>query len=106
MAASIRQKLLNKAKAERRPFSEILQYYTMERFLHRLSQSPHSNKFVLKGALVLRVWNSPDLRPTMDIDMLGKTSEDQAAIFTQVLEGFSREVTIAISSFSCIIMFF
>ena len=78
-AASVRQKLLNKAKAEQRPFSEILQYYTMERFLYRLSQSPHANKFVLKGALMLRVWNSAELRPTMDIDMLGKTSEDQAA---------------------------
>jgi hypothetical protein len=28
----------------------------------------------------------------MDIDMSGKTSEDQAAIFTQVLEKFSKEV--------------
>ena len=42
-AASVRQKLLNKAKAERRPFSEMLQYYTMERFLYRLSQSPLMN---------------------------------------------------------------
>jgi len=45
----------------------------MERFLYRLSLSSHSQQYILKGALMLRVWNSPELRPTMDIDMLGKT---------------------------------
>ena len=53
IAASVRQRLLNKAKSERRPFNEFLQYYAMERFLFRLSKSPHADKFVLKGALML-----------------------------------------------------
>lgn len=52
-AASVRQKLLNKSRAEKRPFQELLQYYAMERFLYRLSQSPHSGCFTLKGALML-----------------------------------------------------
>lgn len=72
IAASVRQRLLNKARAENRPFAELLQYYAMERFLYRLSRSVHANKFVLKGALLLRVWHAPLSRPTMDIDMLGK----------------------------------
>jgi hypothetical protein len=37
--ASVRQRLLNRAKSDRRPFNELLQYYAMERFLYRLSQS-------------------------------------------------------------------
>ena len=37
IAASVRQRLLNKARADQRPFSELLQYYAMERFLYRLS---------------------------------------------------------------------
>jgi hypothetical protein len=57
VSASVRQRLLNKAKQDRRPFNELLQYYGMERFLYRLSQSPHARRFVLKGGLMLRVWN-------------------------------------------------
>jgi len=41
MGASVRQRLLNYAKASGRPFAEVLQYYAMERFLYRLSVSPH-----------------------------------------------------------------
>lgn len=35
-AASVRQRLLNEAKADNRPFNELLYYYAMERFLYRL----------------------------------------------------------------------
>jgi hypothetical protein len=74
IAASVRQRLLNLARVENRPFNELLQYYAMERFLYRLSRSGHSERFILKGALMLRVWNFPAQRPTMDIDLLGMTS--------------------------------
>jgi hypothetical protein len=53
--ASVRQRLLNRAKTDRRPFNELLQYYVMERFLYRFSLSPHADRFVLKGALMHRV---------------------------------------------------
>lgn len=91
IAASVRQKLLNRARSDKRPFAELLQYYAMERFLYRLSQSVHSKHFILKGALMLRVWESPLSskimgRPTMDIDMLGKTSNDEANIVSQITE--------------------
>ena len=86
IAASVRQRLLNKAKQDRRPFNELLQYYGMERFLYRLSQSPYSLQFVLKGGLMLRVWNASESRPTMDIDMLGRTSNDPSQIIRQMQE--------------------
>ena len=54
IAASIRQRLLNKAREDKRPFNELLQYYAMERFLYRLSISPHKDRFILKGALMLQ----------------------------------------------------
>jgi len=72
IAASIRQRLLDKARETGRPFNELLQYFAMERFLYRLSRSPYANKFVLKGALMLIVWEAPLSRPTMDIDLLGR----------------------------------
>lgn len=82
--ASVRQRLLNRAKNDKRPFNEILQYYAMERFLYRLSQSVHADRFVLKGALMLRAWRSSEFRPTMDIDMLGRTSNEEISIVAQM----------------------
>jgi hypothetical protein len=49
-------------------FGEVLQCSGMERFLHRLSLTPLAESFVLKGALLFRVWNTPDTRATLDID--------------------------------------
>lgn len=84
--ASIRQKLKNEATQSKRPFAELLQYYAMERFLYRLMQSEHAGRFILKGALMLRAWQSPEVRPTMDIDMLGKTSNEVESICTQITD--------------------
>lgn len=64
IAASIHQRLLNKAKETGRPFNELIQYYAMERFLYRLSKSAYSKQFVLKGALMLIVWKAPFMRTT------------------------------------------
>ncbi|MGE3319584.1 MAG: nucleotidyl transferase AbiEii/AbiGii toxin family protein [Candidatus Berkiella sp.] len=90
--ASIRQKLLNKSNSEKRPFNEVLQYFAMERFLYRLSKSQHAEKFILKGALMLRVWESSEYRPTMDIDMLGKTSNEIAAVTQQIKDMINTSV--------------
>lgn len=80
LTASVHQRLLNKAQDTRRPFNEVLQYYAMERFLYRLSQSPAGERFVLKGALMLRVWRAATMRSTMDIDLLGRMANDLEAI--------------------------
>lgn len=80
ITASVHQRLLNKARETGRPFNELLQYFAMERFLYRLSKSIHSEKFVLKGALMLTVWRGPSSRPTMDIDVLGQTDNSVDSI--------------------------
>ena len=49
----------------------VLTRYGVERFLYRLSRSPHAEQFVLKGALLLLVWLGETLRPTRDADLLG-----------------------------------
>ena len=68
--ASVKARLQNRAKEEERPFSEVLQYYGMERFLYRVSQSKYTDKFILKGALMFMVWHVPERRTTLDIDFL------------------------------------
>ena len=70
--ASVRSRLENKAKETNRPFAEILQYYGMERFLYRFSQSDYADKFILKGALMFIVWDIPERRTTLDIDFLAR----------------------------------
>jgi predicted nucleotidyltransferase component of viral defense system len=87
IAASVRQRLLNKARHDKRPFNEMLQYFAIERFLFRLSRSSHAEKFILKGALMLRAWQAPLFRPTMDIDMLGRNTRNEIEkIIEQVRE--------------------
>jgi len=73
MAASVRQRLKNKGRDLALPFQEIVQRYAIERFLMRLSKSEYHERFVLKGAQMLIAWRGANIRPTMDIDLLGYT---------------------------------
>lgn len=70
ITASVRARLANRAQCDNQPFQQVLQYYGLERFLYRFSQLEQRNEFILKGALMLRVWNAPITRPTRDIDLL------------------------------------
>jgi predicted nucleotidyltransferase component of viral defense system len=98
LGESIRQRLKNLSDQRNRPFDEILRYYAMERFLYRLSISPHAKKFFLKGGLMLKVWDSLDHRATMDIDLLARTSnqiDNLHRIITEVSEIACEEDGIA-----------
>ncbi len=86
VSSSVHQRLLNLAKKTGRPFNELLQLYAMERFLYRLSVSKHSAHFILKGGLMLRVWNAPVTRPTKDVDLLGRTKNTIANLVSIVQE--------------------
>src|SRR3954470_22507174 len=74
VGASVRQHLLSQSRVQNRPFQELLQYFAMERFLYRLAKSPFADRFILKGALLLTAWRAPLSRPTMDIDLAGRTN--------------------------------
>jgi hypothetical protein len=52
----------------------------MERFLYRLAQSHHADRFVLKGALMFNAWGAPTTRPTKDIDLLGHVENNTSAL--------------------------
>lgn len=64
----------------------------MERYLYRLSASKHAHAFILKGALLLRIWQSPDLRTTMDIDMLCVTTNAEHDVKIQIQDIIEVEV--------------
>jgi len=60
-------------------FQQMLVNYALERVLYRLAQSLHRDRFVLKGALLFRLWFDFTQRPTRDADFLrfGNTVPDR-----------------------------
>lgn len=71
IAASMRAKLLNRAREGKEDFLFLLGRWVAERFLYRLGKSGQREAFVLKGATLFLVWQGKLLRPTRDIDLLG-----------------------------------
>jgi hypothetical protein len=71
IGASVRARLLNRARADKVEFNFVLTRYGLERLLYRLSVSKWSNEFLLKGALLFDLWFEQPQRPTRDIDLLG-----------------------------------
>lgn len=71
ISASVRDRLLNKARAERLDYNLLLTRYALERMLYRLSISKQRDQFLLKGALLFDLWFDVPHRPTHDADFLG-----------------------------------
>jgi predicted nucleotidyltransferase component of viral defense system len=89
VAASVHDRLLNQARATGTSLNDLLAYYAIERFLYRLSISRYAEQFILKGALMLRAREGAPMRPTRDIDLLGRTSnstENLTAIIRACME--------------------
>lgn len=71
IGASVRDRLLNKARTEKLDFNLLLTRYALERMLYRLSISKQRDQFLLKGALLFDLWFDVPHRPTHDADFLG-----------------------------------
>ena len=71
ISASVRDRLLNKARAEKLDYNLLLTRYALERMLYRLSISAERDQFLLKGALLFDLWFDVPHRPTHDADFLG-----------------------------------
>lgn len=84
IVASILARLRNQATAASVPFNQVLQFYVIERFLYRLSRSPHVDSVLLKGALLLKTVGVPRARPTMDIDLLRRGKADRDSLIALV----------------------
>lgn len=66
LAQSVQARLVSHANRTGVDPNGTLTRYTLERFLYRLSLSPHRDRFVLKGALLMLAWLGDTLRPTRD----------------------------------------
>lgn len=92
VAASIRQRLLNLSKEKGEDFMLTLVRYAAERFLYRLSRSPHAEHFILKGALLLATRLDRPYRPTRDIDFLEYGEASKAGLAKAVGDIANMEV--------------
>lgn len=80
LAASVRARLLNIAKAQGVDFNQVLVRFALERILYRLSQSAHAEHFLLKGALLFTLWYDMPHRTTRDADLLGLGPSDLESV--------------------------
>ena len=70
----------------------LLTRYALERLLHRLSLSPHRERFVLKGAMLLATWFDEPHRATRDVDLLGFGDAAEDALLGTFREIMAVEV--------------
>lgn len=80
LAASVTARLLNRARASGDEHQSLLTSYCLERFLYRLGASVIRDRFVLKGAMLLRLWSDRPYRATRDLDLLRRGDGDFDAI--------------------------
>ncbi len=92
VAASIRYRLLSRAKDEGTEFQLFLDRYACERFLYRLGESEVRDQCILKGASLLALWMDEPFRATRDVDLLAFGDNDEETV---------RDVMETICNVSC-----
>ena len=93
IGASVRARLQNLSRETGQSFELILTRYALERLLYRLSTSAFSDRFVLKGAMLLASWFTDPHRATRDLDLLGfgdPSPEAMVAAFKEILAKTSK----------------
>lgn len=70
IAASVLEKLRNKAKASGISYQQCLQLFMQEEFLRKLSKSGYDDFLVLKGGLFIYTLTNFESRATIDVDFL------------------------------------
>lgn len=86
VAASVRARLLNKARGTGEEFELTLTRFASERLLFRLGASAARDRCLLKGASLLSVWLADPYRATRDVDLLASGAADHGAIRRLVVE--------------------
>lgn len=80
LGKSIHARLLNLARERSEDFQITLRNFFFERFLYRLGHSELRDRFVLKGAMLFRLWAAQPYRATMDLDLLSHGDSAPAAV--------------------------
>lgn len=84
VAASVRARLQQLARARQVEFQLVLSDFAIERLLYRLGISPHAGRFVLKGAMLFKLWPNGQHRATWDLDLHGRGSSRTADVLAAI----------------------
>ncbi len=88
VGASVRARLLDRARRQGAEFQLLLVRYANERLLYRLSRSAYAPSLVLKGATMFLVWAGDQHRPTRDLDFVASgidSASEVRAVFDDAL---------------------
>lgn len=80
LPASVRARLLAKARDMGDDYQRVLNRFAMERFLYRMGTSDQRDRLVLKGANLFVAWQGALHRATKDLDLEGFGSPDVASV--------------------------
>ncbi|MDP6779248.1 MAG: nucleotidyl transferase AbiEii/AbiGii toxin family protein [Candidatus Latescibacteria bacterium] len=86
VAASVRDRLLARARAEGEEFERTLVRFASERLLYRLGVSGARSRCLLKGACLLSVWLPDPYRATRDVDLLATGVADDESVRQLIAE--------------------
>jgi predicted nucleotidyltransferase component of viral defense system len=86
LSASILARLLTRSQRTGDDYQNLITAFLSERFLYRLGASKVHDRFVLKGAMLLRLWADQPYRATRDLDFLRLGSGTAEAIRADVEE--------------------
>jgi type I restriction enzyme S subunit len=82
--ASVHARLLTRSRETREDFQFLLQRYAAERFLYRLGESPHRDRYILKGATLFAIWGSAIYRGTRDLDFTGYGTNEVGGVLAAI----------------------
>jgi hypothetical protein len=86
VAASVRQRLLNRSRERGEDFQLTLIYFALERLMYRLSRSAYRDRFILKGAMLFSVWSETPHRATRDLDLLRRGDHEMSVLIHEFQE--------------------
>ncbi|VVT24548.1 nucleotidyl transferase AbiEii/AbiGii toxin family protein [Rhizobium sp. EC-SD404] len=92
LGASVRGRLLKLSKERGQSFDLVLTRFALERLLYRLSTSPHADRFVLKGAMLMMSWFDDPHRGTRDLDLLGFGDPGEEAMLATFRDILAQDV--------------
>lgn len=89
----LRRRLTDLSRERGEDFQLVLTNYVIERLLYRISRSEYADRFVLKGAMLFRLWTDQPHRPTRDLDLLGHGESSVEAMLSvfRALSGVAGE---------------
>jgi predicted nucleotidyltransferase component of viral defense system len=83
---SVHARLLNEARKLGEDYQVTFMRYLIERFLYRLSKSRYHGQYILKGAMLFRLWEDLPYRTTLDLDLLHRGKADANVLGREMRE--------------------